>query len=118
MVAILLMSDAVALAGFGVAGRREQRVRYRPDRWHAPEVVVALSGVSVAVVLFLSSELDPATLDPSLVTVTWPTVAWLPLAGVLLGLIPAFLTPLPEPPYASFDDEAPPAAPIDLGAAA
>lgn len=104
---VLLASIAVAMVGFSLAGRRVQRVRYRPDRWHAPEIVVTASGISVAVVLFITERVDPTNLNPSLVHLSWPTLSWLPLAGVLIGLVPAFLTPLPEPPYASFDDEAP-----------
>lgn len=103
-VSILVVSIAVAMGGFLSAGRRVQRVRYRPDRWHLPEVVVATSGVAVAVVLFISSSVDPTNLNPSLVYLSWPTLSWLPLLGVLLGLIPAFLTPAPEPPYAYFDE--------------
>lgn len=103
-VVILVVSIAIALGGFLFAGRRVQRVRYRPDRWHLPEVVVALSGIAVAWVLSISSRVDPTNLNPSLVYLSWPTLSWLPLAGVLLGLIPAFLTPAPEPPYAYFDE--------------
>lgn len=102
--AILAGSIAVALAGFGVAGRRVQRVRYRPDRWHGPELLVAMSGIAVAAVLFVASSVDPTNLNPSLVYLSWPTLSLLPLCAVLLGLLPAFLTPQPEPPYASFDD--------------
>lgn len=104
---VLVASIAVSLAGFVVAGRRVQRVRYRPDRWHAPEVVTALSGIGVAAVVFTSSAVDPTNLNPSLIDLSWPTLSWLPLVGVLLGLVPAFLTPPPESAYASFEDKVP-----------
>ncbi|MFI5426005.1 hypothetical protein [Aeromicrobium sp. UC242_57] len=40
-----------------------------------------------------------------MITLSWPQLAWLPLGGVLIGLVPSFLTPPPEPPYAAFDAE-------------
>ncbi|RYJ05735.1 MAG: energy-coupling factor transporter transmembrane protein EcfT, partial [Actinomycetales bacterium] len=56
---VLAAGAVVALIGFGVAGRRVQRTRYRPDRWRPAEVLVALSGIGVAVVLFTTSSFDP-----------------------------------------------------------
>lgn len=96
---VLSAGLVVALIGFRYAGRRVHRTRYRPDRWQLAEVVVAASGIGVAVVLQLSSRVDPTNLNPSLITLSWPLLAWLPLVGVLIGLVPAVLTPLPEPPY-------------------
>ena len=45
---MLALGTALALAGFASAGRRVERTRYRPDRWRAAEVVVALSAESPA----------------------------------------------------------------------
>lgn len=94
----------MAMVGFRTAGRRVVRVRYRPDRWHLAEVVVAASGLAVAVVMFAGSSVDPTDLNPSLTYLSWPSLAWVPLGGVLIGLIPALLAPPPEPPYASFEE--------------
>lgn len=114
---VLLASLAISLVGFAYAGRRVERTRYRPDRWQLAEVTVALSGVAVAIVMFQTEQVDPTNLNPSLTYLSWPTLSWLPLFGVLIGLVPAVLTPPPEPPYASFDDEVF-ASPVDpVGAA-
>lgn len=102
---VLLAGLGLALIGFRAAGKRVRRTKYRPDRWQLAEVVVAFSGLAVAAVLFASSSVDPTNLNPSLITLSWPQLAWLPLFGVLLGLLPSFLTPPPEPPYASCGDE-------------
>jgi energy-coupling factor transport system permease protein len=95
----------VALVGFRRAGRRLKRTRYRPDRWRAAEVVVAVSGIAVATTLFATSKVDPTNLNPSLITLSWPLLSWLPLLGVLLGAVPAVLTPPPTPLFAPADGE-------------
>ncbi|MFJ7213632.1 CbiQ family ECF transporter T component [Amycolatopsis sp. NPDC098790] len=95
----LVAGVVLGLIGFRTAGRRVQRSRYRPDRWHPAEFVTALSGIGVAAVLFATSSVDPTNLNPSLSTLSWPLLSWLPLAGVLLGVLPAFLTPPPALPF-------------------
>ncbi|TWP50730.1 energy-coupling factor transporter transmembrane protein EcfT [Lentzea tibetensis] len=96
---VLSSGVLVALAGFRLAGRRVRRTRYRPDRWHLPELVVAASGIGVAAVMFVTSTVNPMNLNPSLITLSWPALSWSPLLGVLLGVIPAVLTPLPASPH-------------------
>ncbi|WP_062218092.1 energy-coupling factor transporter transmembrane component T [Streptomyces sp. NBRC 109706] len=96
---VLVPSLLVALVGFRLAGARVPRTRYRPDRWLLPEVVVAASGVAVAVMLFATSSVDPTNLNPSLINLDWPMLSWPPLVGVLLGVLPAFLSPPPESPH-------------------
>lgn len=102
---VLAAGTVVALIGFRSAGARVHRSRYRSDRWQLAEVVTAASGVAVAVVMFASSSVDPTNLNPSLLSLSWPMLAWLPLSGVLVGLVPAVLTPEPEPPYAALEDD-------------
>ena len=93
---VLAVGVVVALVGFGLAGRRVRRTRYRPDRWRLAEVVVALSGVAVAAAMFASSSFDPNDVNPSLAPLSWPPVATLPLVGILVGVLPSFLTPPPR----------------------
>ncbi|WP_456698196.1 energy-coupling factor transporter transmembrane component T [Aeromicrobium sp. P5_D10] len=103
---MLVIGIAFAFAGFSFAGRRVERSRYRPDRWQLAEVITAVSGVSVAVVMLVSTRIDPTALNPSLITVSWPLLAWGPLLAVCIGLVPAFLSPPPIPPFADLIDEA------------
>ncbi|MFI5426004.1 hypothetical protein [Aeromicrobium sp. UC242_57] len=58
---VLLGGLVVALVGFRAAGQRVHRTKYRPDRWQSAEVVVAVSGIAVACVLFASSSVDRPT---------------------------------------------------------
>lgn len=93
---LLVLGLLVAGAGFVVAGRRVERTRYRPDRWRLPELVVVASGVTVAVVLFVTSSFDPQDVNPSLTPLQWPGLGTVPLLGVLVGVLPSFLTPPPS----------------------
>ncbi len=96
---VLVSGLAVAAIGFRFAGRRVRRTRYRPDRWRLAEIVAAASGLAVAAALFATSDVDPTNLNPSLTDLSWPLLSWTPLCGVLIGVLPAFLTPPPEPPH-------------------
>ncbi|KFZ78185.1 cobalt ABC transporter permease [Amycolatopsis sp. MJM2582] len=102
---VLSAGVVVGLIGFWSAGKRVRRTRYRPDRWQPPEIVVAVSGVAVAAILFTTSEVNPMNMNPSLIGLSWPSLSWVPLLGVLIGVLPAFLTPAPEPPYAALEEE-------------
>jgi energy-coupling factor transport system permease protein len=90
---MLCLGLALAAAGFITAGRRVRRTRYRPPRWHAADVLTAATGVAVAVLMAVaaSNRLDVALPDPS----SAPPLSTLSLAAVLLGVLPAFCTPLP-----------------------
>ncbi len=103
---VLSVGVVIGLVGFWSAGKRVQRTRYRPDRWQLPEIVVAMSGIAVAAVLFTTSSVNPMNMNPSLINLSWPLLSWGPLLGVLIGVLPAFLSPVPEAPYAALEEEA------------
>jgi energy-coupling factor transport system permease protein len=85
----------VAVVGFVLGGRRTRRTRYRPDRIQAAEILVAGSGVVTAALMIITSTMDTATLYPSLSPLSWPEVAVVPVVGILIGVLPAWLAPLP-----------------------
>ena len=110
-VPMLALGVAAATGGLYASGARVRRTRYRPDPWRLAEWGVTSSGVSTALVLFVSSAVDPAVLNPSLQPLEWPELAALPTIGVLIGLLPAWIAPPPlrghlsaEPPAAASDD--------------
>jgi energy-coupling factor transport system permease protein len=92
-----LLGAGALLAGVGfvLTGRRVECTRYRPDRWRAAEVVAAGSGLATAVLMTVSARVDPLTLTPPLSVLSWPTVSLLPVMAVLVGAVPALLTPHP-----------------------
>ncbi|WP_234340351.1 energy-coupling factor transporter transmembrane component T [Streptomyces sp. SCSIO 75703] len=106
-VPVLLAGVVAALAGLRLGGRRSPRTRYRPDRWDARAWLVAASGAAVAALLALAAVRDPAALNPGVVPLTAPGLPLWPAAAVLLGLLPAFVTPAPERPTAAQPAEEP-----------
>ncbi|MFG2382009.1 CbiQ family ECF transporter T component [Streptomyces avermitilis] len=87
---------AAALGGLWLGGRRSLRTRYRPDVWGVRAWLVAGCGVAVAALLIVSAAYGPAALHPGVVPLTAPALPLLPAAAILLGLLPAFVSPAPE----------------------
>ncbi|MFD0314714.1 CbiQ family ECF transporter T component [Streptomyces flavalbus] len=104
---VLLAGLGAALAGLWLGGRRTPRTRYRPDPWGARAWLVAGSGAAVAALLVLAGSRDPAALRPGVVPLTAPELPLWPAAAVLVGLLPAFATPAPEPVPAPVPDKEP-----------
>ncbi|MFH0522244.1 energy-coupling factor transporter transmembrane component T [Streptomyces sp. M41] len=92
----LIAGLAAAVAGLRLGGRRALRTRYRPDRWDARAWLVAGSGVAVAALLALAAARDPAALAPGVVPLVAPALPLWPAAAVLIGLLPAFVSPAPR----------------------
>jgi energy-coupling factor transport system permease protein len=94
---LLVAGGAVTAAGFVLGARAGGRTRYRPDPWRVPEWAVAATGCvaasGVVVAGVVGVALDPSTSPPQL-----PGLPLLPLAGVLMAILPAWLAPpLPAP---------------------
>ena len=83
---------AAAVAGLLSAGRRVQRSRYRPDPWRSPEWLTTLSGaVAAATVLAVASSDAADVLMPA--PTGLPSLPVVAAAGVLVAILPAWLTP-------------------------
>jgi energy-coupling factor transport system permease protein len=92
---VLLAGVAAALGGLYLGGRRSVRTRYRPDVWGVRAWLVAGSGVVAAAVMIVSGVRDPGALQPSVVPLAVPALPVWPAVGVLVGLLPAFVAPVP-----------------------
>ncbi|MFF5451636.1 energy-coupling factor transporter transmembrane component T [Streptomyces sp. NPDC012950] len=85
-----------AVAGLRLGGRRTVRTRYRPDRWGARSWLVAGSGVAVAVLMIRANAYAPEALHPGVIPLRAPELPLLPALSILVGLVPAFVAPVPE----------------------
>ncbi|WP_405653611.1 energy-coupling factor transporter transmembrane component T [Streptomyces sp. RK9] len=95
---VLAVGLGAALGGLWLGGRRSVRTRYRPDRWGVRAWLVAGSGAAVAALMIAAnSSAAAAALHPGVVPLVAPTLPLLPAAAVLIGLLPAFVAPVPPP---------------------
>jgi energy-coupling factor transport system permease protein len=92
---VLVAGSILGITGIALSGRGVSRSAYRPDSWRLAELVVVASGATSGAVVWVTSRVDPVNLNPSLSPLTWPQVALLPILGILAGLVPAVLAPLP-----------------------
>jgi energy-coupling factor transport system permease protein len=98
---MLVAGAGVGAVAMSLAGRGLQRTAYRPDRWGLSELLVVASGLTATALVYVGLQADPAAVVPSLSPLAWPELAPLPLAGVLVGLAPAWVAPTPALPEAA-----------------
>jgi len=80
----------LAVGGFVSAGRRVRRSRYRPDPWRPAELVTVACGIAAAALVMTASvEVAYPALD------VLPQVSVPTLLAVMIGVVPAFVTPPP-----------------------
>ncbi|MBT2527998.1 energy-coupling factor transporter transmembrane protein EcfT [Streptomyces sp. ISL-99] len=101
-----------ALAGLRLGGRRSVRTRYRPDEWGVRAWLVAGSGAAVAALMIWAAADDPVALHPGVVPLVAPEFPLWPAASVLIGLLPAFVAPVPPASPVSPASPVPPASPV------
>ena len=92
---LLLVGSTAAAASLAVGASRERRSRYRPDPWAAPEWAVALSGAAAGAFVLVAAQRAVPGIVLQTSPAVWPVLPWLPALGVLIGLLPAWLAPLP-----------------------
>jgi energy-coupling factor transport system permease protein len=89
-----LVVGAVLLGtGMAVGGRRTTRTRYRPDLWRTREWEVAGSGVVVLLSLIVAAAIGVPGLQLTVYPLHLPTLPLLPAVGILIGLLPAAVSP-------------------------
>jgi energy-coupling factor transport system permease protein len=87
----LLFAGALLTAtGFVLGARRGGRTRYRPDPWRTPEWLVVTCGVAAAIAVGVAplAGVYPSTSPPAT-----PTLPLLPVLGLLVAALPAWLSP-------------------------
>ncbi len=94
---LLAAGAALATVGLWLGGRRATRSRYRPDRWGAQEWLVGGAGLVAAATALVGAALSPEALAPSTSPLVVPTLPVVPVLGLLVALLPAWIAPPPEP---------------------
>lgn len=90
---IALLAGAVAaVAGLRLGARRIGRTRYRPDPWGLPELLVVGCGLAPVVAAWWTASARPELAMPS-PEAALPAVPLIAVLGILVALLPAFLTP-------------------------
>ena len=94
---MLAVGSVLLVASLILTSARSTRTRYRPDPWRWPEWGTVVAGVVVLTVLVVAANVDSAALRPAYSPLTVPPLPLLPVVGMLIAGLPAFLTPrLPE----------------------
>lgn len=90
----LLVAGTVVAAAAVLLGRRSvTRSRYRPDVWRGPEWLTVAAGVTAFAGVVVAGQLFPGSLHTNAYPIEAPALPWPALAGLLLALAPAWLTP-------------------------
>lgn len=82
--------------GMTIGGRRTERTRYRPDVWRTPEWMVVGAGAWVLVTFVVASAAGVPGLSLQVYPPHFPMLPLLPMLGILVGLLPAVVAPLPR----------------------
>lgn len=93
--ALLVGGLALATAAMIRAGRSVPVTRYRRDPWLWPETLTVLCGLGAAAGMLITRQWQPALLDQPLQPLAAPGVPVLATLGLLIGGLPAVLTPPP-----------------------
>lgn len=96
--AILVVSVALGATGMIRSGRKVKRTVYRPSPWRPGEWLVAACGVTASLAVWVSALTQPGALLPSLVPLSWPTLPLVPVLGIGLAALPAWIAPPVSPP--------------------
>ncbi|MDQ3457348.1 MAG: energy-coupling factor transporter transmembrane protein EcfT [Actinomycetota bacterium] len=95
----LVVGVAASVIGLVIGSRRMVRSRYRPDRFDLRSALVALCGLAVAALFFLTELSGLAISHPSTFPLDWPQLALIPLIGIAIAALPGVAsTPIEPPP--------------------
>lgn len=94
----LLAGLALSALGLWLGGRHVPRSTYRPDPWRGAEWLTLGCGVVAATTLAVLSRTAPEGLAMPLLPLAVPPLPLAAVAGLLVGALPAYLTPEPPRP--------------------
>lgn len=92
----LLVGLLASVGGLAVGSRRAVRSRYRTDRFDLRSLMVAGSGLAAAGALIETAQAGSATIYPSTYPLVFPQLAALPVVGILIAMLPAWVAPVAQ----------------------
>ena len=90
---MLAVGIGAGAAGLWLGGRRVERTVYRPDPWQRDETIVAATGIAAAAAMWVAGSLRPSAINPSITPPVWPVLVPIAAVGILVALLPAWLSP-------------------------
>jgi energy-coupling factor transport system permease protein len=90
---LVAMAIALCVVGLTLGGRSLHRTRYRPDHWGGTEWAILASGAAALAAMALAHRLGTPGVTVSFVPLTMPPLPLLPVAGILVATLPAFIAP-------------------------
>jgi energy-coupling factor transport system permease protein len=91
---IVAVAAVLCAVGLTVGGRLTDRTRYRPDRWGAQEWTIVGSGLVAVGSMVLAHALNVPGMEVSFVPLHAPPLPLLPVGGILVAALPAFVAPV------------------------
>lgn len=91
---MLVVGVVAACVSLWSAGRRVERSRYRPDRWHLSEALVVTCGLAAGYVGWWLVRSDLLVAHPGVASA--PYLSPVAALGLLLAALPALLAPAPK----------------------
>jgi energy-coupling factor transport system permease protein len=91
---IIAVAVVLCALGLTVGGRQMDRTRYRPDRWGSQEWAIVGSGLAAVGSMAAAHALDVPGMSVSFVPLAVPPLPLLPVAGILVAALPAFIVPV------------------------
>lgn len=95
---MLLLGLVLSGVGLWLGGRHVERTSYRPDPWRGAEWLTLACGLVAAAVLVTISRTEPESLAMPLAPLAFPPLPLAAVVGLLVGALPAYLTPHPPRP--------------------
>ena len=92
---LLAAGAVIAVGAVLLGGKGVVRSKYRPDPWRAPEWLTVAAGAAAVAGVVLAGRWQPGSLQTGTYPIVAPALPWPALAGIVLALLPAVLTPRP-----------------------
>jgi energy-coupling factor transport system permease protein len=89
---LLVLGAGIACGAVLFGGRQPTRTKYRPDPWRASEWIVVASGVAALAGVLVAGRLYPGSLHTTTYPLVVPQLPWPTVLGLVLALVPAWVT--------------------------